>query len=283
MATEGTIQFALWRDSYDHEKPFMLFMDIPSASSDQRSSNVDFSSARVDVHDIRDTKNSFTLDDHGFKVAHLEDAAKFEDHSVFHSEYLPAIEQLLRQEVEEADRILFFDWRRRNAAAQDRNNTNNLDDRNQFLHPATTAHVDQAPIAAIQRIKEQLGTDADQYLRGRVRIINVWRPVLHPVQDWPLAICDGTTVSKSDFLDVDQVRKDYVGSSMFMMKNDSMRWHYLSNQRPDEVLLFKQFDSLDNAKARFCPHSSFQLHGVPADAPPRVSVEVRALVLTKPL
>ena len=72
----------------------------------------------------------------------------------------------------------------------------------------------------------------------------------HEVFDWPLALCDGSTIQKSDFLDTDQVRATYIGSSMFMMKNETMKWYFLRRQRPDEVLLFKQFDSKDDVKAR---------------------------------
>jgi len=47
--------------------------------------------------------------------------------------------------------------------------------------------------------------------------------------------------------------------------------------RKDELLLFTQYDSNPNAPARFCFHSSFIDPTVPDHAPPRESVEIRAI------
>jgi hypothetical protein len=47
----------------------------------------------------------------------------------------------------------------------------------------------------------------------------------------------------------------------------------------DEVLLIKGWDSLDDGRARFTPHSAFDLPDTPANAPPRESIELRTLVV----
>jgi hypothetical protein len=47
----------------------------------------------------------------------------------------------------------------------------------------------------------------------------------------------------------------------------------------DEVLLIKGWDSLDDGRARFTPHSAFTLPDTPAEAAPRESIEVRTLVV----
>lgn len=49
----------------------------------------------------------------------------------------------------------------------------------------------------------------------------------------------------------------------------------------DEVLLIKGWDSLDDGRARFIPHSAFDLPGTPAKAPPRESIEVRTYVVVE--
>jgi len=36
--------------------------------------------------------------------------------------------------------------------------------------------------------------EAEELLRGRVQIINLWRPIRGPLRDAPLAVCDASTV-----------------------------------------------------------------------------------------
>jgi hypothetical protein len=53
---------------------------------------------------------------------------------------------------------------------------------------------------------------------------------------------------------VDHVRKYYVGESLYPLACSKYRWHYLSRQTKDEVLLVKTFDSKEDvpAKCRRC-------------------------------
>ena len=47
----------------------------------------------------------------------------------------------------------------------------------------------------------------------------------------------------------------------------------------DELLIFKQYDSDTNARARYFFHTAFNDPTMPADAPARQSIEVRAVAL----
>ena len=47
----------------------------------------------------------------------------------------------------------------------------------------------------------------------------------------------------------------------------------------DEVLLIKGWDSLDDGRARFTPHSAFNFPETREDAPARESIEVRTFVV----
>jgi hypothetical protein len=78
--------------------------------------------------------------------------------------------------------------------------------------------------------------------------ISIWRPT-ETVQNWPLALCDGASISNDDLLEADLVRRDYVGSTLFAKYRPGYRWYYLSNQRPEEVFLIKNFDSDKTTKA----------------------------------
>ncbi|MCZ6741998.1 MAG: CmcJ/NvfI family oxidoreductase, partial [Alphaproteobacteria bacterium] len=59
----------------------------------------------------------------------------------------------------------------------------------------------------------------------------------------------------------------------------SQRWYYAPRMTADEVLLIKGWDSLDDGRARFTPHSAFHLSETCENAPARESIEVRTLVI----
>lgn len=73
----------------------------------------------------------------------------------------------------------------------------------------------------------------------------------HTVEDWPLAVADGSNVSLDDFLETDHVRRLYKGASLNLMYRPGYRWYYLKDQTKDEVMLIKNFDSSGNVKAAF--------------------------------
>ncbi|HEY0181360.1 MAG TPA: hypothetical protein VGC09_01005 [Rhodopila sp.] len=54
------------------------------------------------------------------------------------------------------------------------------------------------------------------------------------------------------------------------------RWHCIRQQRPDEMILIKCYESRTDV-SRFAPHSAFLL----PDAPARESVELRTPVFYK--
>lgn len=84
-------------------------------------------------------------------------------------------------------------------------------------------------------------------------LCSVWRPLHHAVEDWPLTLCDGTTISYDDLLSTDVVREDFeehVGSNMFALHRDTSRWYYISKQKPNEAWIFKQFDTNEGVIAR---------------------------------
>ena len=117
-------------------------------------------------------------------------------------------------------------------------------------------------------------------LRGRVQVINLWRPINHPVYDAPLAVAEAGSVRADALVPSDLVYRHRVGETYNVLFNPAHRWHYLSEQRPDEVLLLKCYDSRDDV-ARFAPHTSFIVPDAPAGAPTRESIELRTLVFHK--
>lgn len=127
-------------------------------------------------------------------------------------------------------------------------------------------------------MRRHLGEDAERLLKGRVRIINVWRPIQNPVAHKPLAVADWRTLDVGqDLVPVRFIYPDRVGGTFSVKHNPALRWHYLSGQTPDEVTLIKCYDS-EVDRARLTPHTAFLDATSPESAPQRQSIEVRTLV-----
>lgn len=78
---------------------------------------------------------------------------------------------------------------------------------------------------------------------------SVWRPILHPIEDMPLALCDGATIQDSDIVICDHITGSYSAETTYLLRNKRHRWYFWGNQAEDEVILFKNFDSSDQVKA----------------------------------
>ncbi len=95
----------------------------------------------------------------------------------------------------------------------------------------------------------------------------------------PLALADASSIRPEHLVATDQVFPDRVGEIYQLAYDPAQRWYYAPAMTPDEVLLIKGWDSLNDGRARFTPHGAFELPDTPADAPARESIEVRTLVV----
>ena len=71
-----------------------------------------------------------------------------------------------------------------------------------------------------------------------------------PVEDWPLAVADGSRVPTSCLVETDHVRREFAGSNFNLLPSEELKWHYLSRQGPEDILLLKNFDSSDDVRAK---------------------------------
>jgi hypothetical protein len=85
-------------------------------------------------------------------------------------------------------------------------------------------------------------------------------------------------VDAADLVASDLVFPDRIGETYAVTYNPGQRWFYAPGMLPSEALLLKCYDSADDGRARFAPHSAFTDPAAPADAPPRQSIELRCLV-----
>jgi len=108
----ATLKFLRWQALYEIEKPFQIFINIPTQVKDRRTTNLVYEDVQVNLRDIRYLQNSFDLNEHGFTyIKHVTHVQSFTDRAVVEEQYLPEIEKLIRSNIEDVDRVHFFDWR----------------------------------------------------------------------------------------------------------------------------------------------------------------------------
>jgi hypothetical protein len=226
----------------------------------------------VAIHDARPIAATASLDDEGFGlIRHRSRATEFADEDEIRSIYYPESEALLR-EITGADRVHIFDHtvRRRVSGAEDRGAGPR--------QPVERVHVDHTVKSGPQRVRDLLPDEAEDLLRGRVQIVNLWRPIHGPVYDSPLAVCDAQSVDFKDLVPSDLVYPNRSGETYSVLFDPNHRWFYVPRMQSDEALLLKCYDSKTDGRARFAPHTAFSDPTAPANAPPRQSIELRTLV-----
>ena len=227
----------------------------------------------VPIHDVRPISETVSLDQEGFALVRQKSSVKdfYDDHEI-KDVYYPEAERLIKAATG-ADRVFVFDHtvRKRVEGAADRGG-------NLLRQPVARVHVDHTGRSGPQRVRDLIPDEAEQLLKGRVQIINLWRPIRGPLLDSPLAVCDARTVRPDQLIASDLVYPNRVGETYSVKYDPDHQWFYVPGMTADEVLLLKCFDSRTDGRARFAPHSAFADPTTPPDAPPRESIELRTLV-----
>jgi hypothetical protein len=116
-------------------------------------------------------------------------------------------------------------------------------------------------------------------------IVNLWRPLSTIYKD-PLAVASAASIPESDLVEATAVCAKH--SSVFkenktwtILPGESHEWFYKNEQRPDEVILIKCFDSSTApGLARRAPHCAFVDPERSSDEfANRESVDVRAVLV----
>jgi len=255
------------------------------------------------VENLRGQEEKFSVDTSGFAVYKSPaKETKFVDEKAIMEGYYKEVEQLLKEKLPGAKKVVIFDHtiRRRQA--------------NSPRQPVQQVHVDQTPGAAETRVRRHVPADeAERLLKGRYQLINVWRPIENPATDFPLAVIDWRSTDPSDFVKVDllypkrQPEEDdddrgkealpdssshtstegyeIKGETFGVRPNENHRFFYYKDMTPEETMFIKCFDSNGEGLprgvkglARCTPHTAFVDPETPDDAPGRQSIEVRCLV-----
>src|SRR5215471_8633943 len=143
---------------------------------------------------IRNGRNrDFSLDRDGFRFVHHDTKMRdFFDADEVRSTYYAEMEALVKAESG-AKRVVIFDHTLRTADDELRQSA-------KIREVVRRVHNDYTEWSAPQRVRDILPDEADDLLSRRFAIVQVWRPIRHPVETHPLAICDARSLSPADMV-----------------------------------------------------------------------------------
>ena len=250
------------------EKP-ASYGGISSNEADKKRTGK-YQEHKMGILDGRAVADKLSLERQGFIFVHHDTKVKdFYDEVEVRSVYYPEIEQLVK-ETSGAKRVLVFDHTLRSADSAMR-------EAKQISGPVRNAHNDYTEWSGPQRVRDLLRNEADELLKRRFAVVQVWRPIRNPVQREPLAIADARSIGTKELIPSSRVYPDRVGEVYHCTFNPEHRWYYFPNMQRNEAVVFKTFDSSKDGRARWTAHTAFDDPTSPPDAPPRESIEMRTL------
>lgn len=237
---------------------------------DMRSGGGQGDQRRVSLRNGRLEADRFRLDREGFRfVRHDTKVASFYDEAEIRRVYYPEMENLVKAESG-ARRVVVFDHTLRTA-------DDALREEAKIRDVVRRVHNDYTEWSAPQRVRDILPEEAETLLARRFAIVQVWRPIRHPVESFPLAIADAQSLSPADMVVTERRYRDRIGQTAAITYNPAHRWYWFPHMRPDEALVFKVYESLKDGRARFTAHTAFADPATPPHARPRESIEIRTL------
>lgn len=228
------------------------------------------------IVDARRIASALSLELNGFNLLKSPSAlSDFHDDQQVRDRYYRELEALAIRMVGGGQAVVFDHLYRQRDATQPTLS---------FGRDGHTAHV-----SAVGRVHNDYTERSGRHRRNLVLpdvppdrpfvILNFWRPVHHAAVDTPLAVCDTRSFPKQDWVEADIIYPQRTGEIYLAKYSAAHRWYYYPSMTPDEVLVFKTYDSRLDIPARMTPHCAFDDPTAPADALPRRSIEARCLVL----
>lgn len=253
----------------DGVKPVTYTFDPPDGKPRRGGT---YRGVRVAVTNARQAPppGGLSLERNGFELRTQRSAlADFSNPQAIESDYYRESELLLKRWTG-AQEVVIFDHTLRDGTHREEGQGVRV--------PVRYVHNDQTFVSGPRRVRDHLPPDrADAWLAGRIAIVNLWRP-LATVESSPLAMCDSRSIALTDLVAADLVYPDKVGETYAFVFNARHRWYYFPRMTPDEFVLLKIYDSAGGSTARFTAHTAFDDPTSAFDAPPRRSIELRALL-----
>ena len=224
----------------------------------------------VQLIDIRGHEREYDLDKNAFQA--IQNVSSATTYKTFDSDaeirrmYYPEVEDLLVNSLPGVDRVVILGYgvRRQNQDGH--------------RQPIPFVHVDHTLHAAEDFVRQHTENEnLPDALRGRYRIVSVWRSLNGTVQSMPLAFVSGDSLNVDDLFPVELKYSDHSAWFTGIKHNSLQQWHYWSGMENDERLLLKCTDT-GPEKDKRAGHSAFLDPRVSSQCKPRESIEVRALV-----
>ena len=254
------------------EKPVAYNYEPPPGTPLRTGQSVTY---RAPIRDARPMIGRLSLAKEGFVLLHHRTAVtNFYDEEQIETVYYPECERVM-QAATGAARVVAFDHIVRNAAMAAIKGSG-------IKMPAKRVHNDYTAWSSPKRVRELMGEEAEELLKHRYAIINLWRPIRGPLLDSPLALCDAQSLEEENLIACDLLYPDRAGEIYSISYNPNQRYYYFPRMEPDEAVLIRCFDSALDGPHRFSAHTGFDNPETPADASTRESIEVRTLVFFPP-
>ncbi|KAI0171075.1 putative CmcJ-like methyltransferase [Pestalotiopsis sp. NC0098] len=273
---ETSIHYIAKTPNLEKEKAFSTDYPVDHVKGARRK-NIEPDHRRVIVAPIKDTKE-WKLDVHGFcflqGAAEIDPEKAYTDKKAVQDAYFQEIETILHDNFPRYTRIECFDLtvRKRDVDYPEKIRIY----RSQYEQPSAVVHCDWSTSGAKAVLNHCFPGNESFWEGKRFDLLNVWRPLKAPSEDWPLAVCDYTTIDKeNDVLLLDAIRRDRVDEICALHHNASHEWHYLRNQSTNDLLVFRNADSHGTEAKAF--HAA--VNNPESRDPPRESVEVRVVAI----
>jgi len=267
--TDGSVEATLDYYLETGEKPY-TYTGGPGALDVRTGGGKD--PRQVLLRNGRQEAGDFTLDHNGFRfVRHDTQVGDFFDEAQIRSVYYPEMEALVKAQSG-ASRVVVFDHTLRTADDAAR-------EARKIREVVRRVHNDYTEWSGPQRLRDILPGEADALLQRRFAIVQVWRPIRHPVETFPLAICDAQSLAANHLVVSERRYPDRVGQTYAITYDPAHRWYWFPRMRREEALVFKVYDSVKEGVARFTAHTAFDDPTAAPTARPRESIEIRTLAL----
>lgn len=257
------------------DKPFNYMFEPPAGVPRQ---NCEYESRFCRIHDARRLQSALALETTGFELLDAPAAARdfgdFRDEGQVTGRYYHELEDLAMS-LTGAMRAIVFDHQLRRREPGQPTLSFGRDGDGSTPAALGRVHSDYTETSGPRRRAQVLADRQDHPFL----ILNFWRPIVHQAIDTPLALGDARSFPMKDWVASDLIYPARTGEIYLGTYSEEHRWYYYPAMSPDELLVFKTYDSRLDHPARMTPHCAFDDPGAPADAPPRQSIEARCLVI----
>ena len=230
----------------------------------------------IDVHNARDLNPSPTLDSHGFQLVIAPTDLDLLDTDVVRSEYYKQCREMLVTTAE-CDEVRGGGHEYRNGFGGE-SGPRGVKPTPNGSGGAYAAGIHSDMCAAVEDAFLRIIPDERHF-----QSINIWRSTKlnETIQMMPLAVCDMRSVDPNDIVFGDgtntgNIKRYTKVVDQRVVHSAKQRWYYFPHMTPDEVLIFRQYDTRQEAlNLRTVFHQAVLDPNSPPDAPMRSTIEVR--------